>query len=299
MLTACPKETVLKLSYNFVKRKVARNTVLYRQNDKADAIYLVKSGVIQLERTVSEPEDFEELTRKYTLLDQEAIKKYMNRMEMGGKKARMVVPVSQCTKGVTFGDYELVFKRRRVASAVCVSEKASLYCLPKHIFESIVHENRFVLNDMKSLAVKKMEVQEKQVVNHIASQLKYRETVLNPTQPSPESKEAFAQHLPQGPWKTVCQTSQQLLSLQQTISCLSRQEGFYRQFASDPSQPLKLDTLTQNLKAICVESSNDIYKTIRQIDSDKKEDKKFFKNKMIDYSQYLAPLKKAKSQQQI
>lgn len=69
MLTACPKETVLKLSYNFVKRKINRNNVLYKQQDKADAIYLVKSGIIQLCTTIEKPSEVKDVEEKYKMLD--------------------------------------------------------------------------------------------------------------------------------------------------------------------------------------------------------------------------------------
>jgi CRP-like cAMP-binding protein len=46
----CPRETVVRLSYNFVKKNLIKDTIIYKQNEVADGIYLVKSGTVQVDR---------------------------------------------------------------------------------------------------------------------------------------------------------------------------------------------------------------------------------------------------------
>jgi hypothetical protein len=48
MLQSLPRETVVRLSYNFKKKKMFKDTVIYRQHEDADMIYLVKNGTVQV-----------------------------------------------------------------------------------------------------------------------------------------------------------------------------------------------------------------------------------------------------------
>lgn len=51
------------------------------------------------------------------------------------KPAKMVtIPVAEVGRGETFGDIEMVYKNKRMMTAICVSDKATLYTLPKNVF---------------------------------------------------------------------------------------------------------------------------------------------------------------------
>jgi CRP-like cAMP-binding protein len=43
------------------------------------------------------------------------------------------VPLAEVGKGTTFGDYELVFNVKRMATVVCTSDVVVLWTLPKDV----------------------------------------------------------------------------------------------------------------------------------------------------------------------
>ncbi len=43
------------------------------------------------------------------------------------------MPVTEVTCGETFGDIEMVFRKTRIMTAICVSDKATIYKLPKNV----------------------------------------------------------------------------------------------------------------------------------------------------------------------
>jgi CRP-like cAMP-binding protein len=115
-----------QIYYHFQFKDLKINEIIYKENDEASNIYLVKEGEIEisknLEINLRSPTEAESLLINFT---KENMKKYNCKY----KQIRQAL----ITQGQVFGQEEILNKTKRLSMAICVSDKVKIFILDKEV----------------------------------------------------------------------------------------------------------------------------------------------------------------------
>jgi len=122
-------EVAIRLSYMFKKSKFMKGNFIYKQSEKANDVFLVKKGEIQIYTKIKEIEP-----EKKAASVNEFIKTMYHKNENKVKQERFItIQLSNLGKGQSFGEEDIIYNRNRAYNAICCSNKVTLYYIPKSV----------------------------------------------------------------------------------------------------------------------------------------------------------------------
>lgn len=120
-------EVAIRLSYMFKKSKFMKGNYIYKQGEKANEVFLIKKGEIQIYTKIKEADK-----EKKADSVGELVKALHYKNENLIKQDRFfVINLSKLGFGQSFGEEDIIFNRNREYNAVCSSNKVTLYYIPK------------------------------------------------------------------------------------------------------------------------------------------------------------------------
>ena len=124
-------EVAIRLSYMFKKSKFMKGNFIYKQDEKANEVFLIKKGEIQIYKKIKESEQEKKIESV-----NEFIKNMYHKNENKIKQGKFItIQLSNLGAGQSFGEDDLLYNRNRAYNAVCYSNKVTLYYLPKSVQE--------------------------------------------------------------------------------------------------------------------------------------------------------------------
>ena len=123
IFTHYSKRALDKLSYYFKSHCFSRNQIVYKENDIAESVYIVKSGEFELSKNSIE------------LKNQDSFYKYKASKATKSSKRSIIPKIALLGKGEIFGDEEILKSLPRAFTCTCASKGELLY-ISKHDFLS-------------------------------------------------------------------------------------------------------------------------------------------------------------------
>ena len=122
-------EVAIRLSYMFKKSKFMKGNFIYKQGEKANEVFLVKKGEIQIYTRIKESEN-----EKKAETVNDFVKAMYHKNENKVKQDRFIsIQLSNLGVGQSFGEEDIIYNRDRKYCAVCCSNKVTLFYIPKTV----------------------------------------------------------------------------------------------------------------------------------------------------------------------
>lgn len=121
------REVAIRLSYMFKKSKLMKGNYVYKQGEKANDIFLIKKGEVQIYTKIKDSEKEKKIESV-----NELVKAMYHQHENKIKQEKFtIINLSKLGFGQSFGEEDIIFNRNRAYNAVCSSTKVTLYSVPK------------------------------------------------------------------------------------------------------------------------------------------------------------------------